>query len=88
MVAANPKGGEFLDYLLEGNYFDGKGIWASAQSETKALYEEIISLNPHLGCESPYGEHFRRTSDAIRLPAALYHHTIVDNRQRVSTRIG
>lgn len=66
MIAINPKGGEFLEYLLEGNYFDGKGVWVSAQSETKTLYEEIISLNPHLMSESPYGEHFNQASVRVR----------------------
>jgi hypothetical protein len=59
MTCINHKGAEFLDYLLAGDYFEGKGVWVNGRDEVRAFYDEMLSAAPHLVSESPYGEWFR-----------------------------
>lgn len=65
MTGITPQGGAFLDYLLAGEYFDGKSVWVSDTAATRAAYEQLLAAHPHLAAESPYGPHFRR--DGIRV---------------------
>jgi hypothetical protein len=62
MTQNNASGDHFLDYLLTGDYFEGKSVWVNPNSSTVALYESIIENNPHLEAENPYGQFFNRRS--------------------------
>lgn len=65
MSGTNPLGAAYLDYLLTGNYFDGKSVWVSGCDGTRAAYRQLLEAHPHLVTESPYNPHFRR--DGIRV---------------------
>ncbi len=64
MTALNPAGDGFLDYLLTGQYSEGKDVWISSGAGARQFYRELLEENPHLACESPFGKYFRR--DGIR----------------------
>lgn len=66
MTRINPEGGSFLDYLLDGNYFEGKGVWINHRPEIRAFYDDLLVAAPHLGSESPYGRWFRGKSVRTR----------------------
>jgi hypothetical protein len=65
MSGTNPLGGAYLDYLLTGDYFDGKSVWVSDCDATRAAYHQLLEVHPHLATESPYSPYFRR--DGIRV---------------------
>ena len=60
MTAHNPRGGRFLKYLLEGDFFEGKGVWVNDDEAIRSLYQEVITANPELESENPYGDWFNR----------------------------
>ena len=60
MTEINDQGDHFLNYLVSGNYFDGKEVWINDNRVTRSKYEIILSKNPHLDCENPFGEYFRK----------------------------
>lgn len=62
MAQNNASGDQFLDYLLAGDYFEGKSVWVNPNGSTTALYQSIIDNNPHLEAENPYGQFFNRRS--------------------------
>jgi hypothetical protein len=59
-------GAKFLDYLLDGEFFEGKSIWITGAQSTIDTYTEIIRHNPQLEPESPFGKFFDRQK--IRVP--------------------
>lgn len=65
MSGTNPRGDACLDYLLAGEYFDGKSVWVSECDMTRAAYQQLLDAHPHLVTESPYNPFFRR--DGIRV---------------------
>jgi len=65
MSGTSPLGGAYLDYLLAGDYFEGKSVWVSDCEATRAAYQQLLEVHPHLVTESPYSPHFRR--DGIRV---------------------
>ncbi|MGK2952134.1 MAG: hypothetical protein ACSLEZ_07085 [Thiobacillus sp.] len=65
MSGINPLGGAYLDYLLTGEYFDGKSVWISDCDITRLAYQQLLEAHPHLVTESPYSPYFRR--DGIRV---------------------
>lgn len=64
MTRSNPGGAAFLDYLLDGDYFAGKGVWVNDEAATRGAYETLLAAHPYLASENPYGAHFRR--DRVR----------------------
>ncbi len=60
MKAHNPRGNRFLHYLLEDDFFQGKGVWVNEDDTTRKLYEGVIAANPELESENPYGQWFNR----------------------------
>jgi len=60
MTRLNPTGDSFLDYLLAGQYSEGKGIWINSGGEARRFFSDLLESNPHLACESPFGAYFRR----------------------------
>ncbi len=61
-----PKGDQYLDYLLDGEYFEGKEAWVNDDEHIKKIYQEIINDNPYLQTESPYSPFFRKTNMRTR----------------------
>jgi hypothetical protein len=66
MSGVNPRGGTYLDYLLAGEYFDGKSVWVSECDTTRAAYQQLLDAHPHLVTESPYNPYFRRNGIRVR----------------------
>lgn len=66
MTLETASGAAFLDYLLEGPYQSGKGVWINRRSEVVDFYRSLIARCPHLESESPYGEHYRTRSVRTR----------------------
>lgn len=64
MTRLNASGDSFLDYLLSGNYSEGKGVWVNGVAGARQFYTSLLEANPSLACESPFGAYFRR--DGIR----------------------
>jgi hypothetical protein len=64
MTASNPRGGSYLDYLLTGDYGEGKGVWINDSPGARTFYDALLLANPHLASESPYGTEFRK--DEVR----------------------
>ena len=60
----NRNGDRFIDYLLEGDYSQGKGVWINDGAQVRDFYRELLEADPHLACESPFGSYFR--SNGIR----------------------
>jgi hypothetical protein len=58
MTRSNHSGAGFLDFLLQGPYRAGKGVWINQSARVRGHYENLIKANPDLACESPYGEYF------------------------------
>lgn len=59
MTRGNGEGGKFLDYLLEGDYFAGKGVWINQAPHVRRIYEALLRGTPALASESPYSPEFR-----------------------------
>ncbi|GAB4513312.1 MAG: hypothetical protein Tsb0019_10530 [Roseibium sp.] len=66
MTAHNPEGDAFLNYLLDGDFFEGKGVWVNTSEATREIYRQVIAANPELASEDPYGDWFNR--DRVRRP--------------------
>lgn len=66
MTKANPSGDAFLDYLLEGDYFAGKTIWANPSPRVRQAYEAMVEANPFLISESPYQPAFGLNGVRVR----------------------
>ncbi len=64
MRAVRPDGDDFIDHLLEGKYFQGKGVWVNEAESVREAYEAVIAAHPYLKSENAYGEGFRR--DGVR----------------------
>ena len=64
MTRLNAAGDSFLDYLLAGQYSEGKGVWVNGEGVARQFYSALLEANPHLACESPFGAYFRQ--DGIR----------------------
>jgi len=64
MTRHNPAGDSFLDYLITGQYSEGKGVWVNDGRAARQFYSALLEANPHLACESPFGTYFRQ--DGIR----------------------
>ncbi len=60
MRRLNPAGDSFLDYLLAGQYSEGKGVWINGGGDARRFYTALLVANPHLACENPFGSYFRR----------------------------
>jgi hypothetical protein len=65
MTRLNPSGAAFLDYLLDGEYSEGKGIWINGREQVKTFYDKLVANSPELLSECPYGPGFR--TDGIRV---------------------
>ncbi len=72
MSGLNARGGAYLDYLLAGEYFDGKSVWVSECDMTRAVYQQLLDAHPHLVTESPYNRHFRRDGIRVRGENAIW----------------
>lgn len=88
MASNNVYGDAFIAYLLEGQYFDGKGIWISGNADTERFYEKILESNPHLVSENPYGEHFNRESVRVRGENPIFVHGLSDAPQSYREDLG
>ena len=66
MQASHVQGSAYLDYLLTGRFFDGKSIWVSEDADTRAAYERLLAIQPHLITESPYDSRFCREGIRVR----------------------
>lgn len=66
MSVINLRGAAYLDYLLAGNYFDGKSVWVSECDMTHSAYMKLLDAHPHLVTESPYSAYFRRDGVRVR----------------------
>lgn len=60
MARTNPGGAAFLDFLLQGPYREGKGVWVNPDAAVRRIYEDLLAGNPELASESPFGEFFNR----------------------------
>lgn len=56
----NRNGDAYLNYLLAGDYFSGKGIWVNEDPTVRQIYEDILSACPHLYSDSPFNPLFSR----------------------------
>lgn len=64
MTHSTPAGAAFLDFLLQGPYLAGKGIWVNRRPEVAAFFRELVEENPHLQSENPYSTYYR--TDRVR----------------------
>jgi len=62
----NPNGDKYLNYLLQGDYLDGKDLWVNNDENVKKNYNNIINNNPHLITESPYNKYIKENSKKIK----------------------
>ena len=71
----NPRGDAFLDWLLDGPWKEGKGIWINPHSEVRRIYESILARQPELITESPWHPRFRTDQVTTRgdNPVSLSH---------------
>lgn len=58
MTRSNDSGAGFLEFLLQGAYRAGKGVWVNPSAVVRSRYEDLIAANPDLAGESPYGRFF------------------------------
>lgn len=64
MTRSNDEGDSFLNYLLEDEYSEGKGVWVNRKASARSFYDKLLKNNPYLASESPYGTNFK--SDSVR----------------------
>ncbi|MCX2978918.1 hypothetical protein [Candidatus Marimicrobium litorale] len=65
LKSSKPDGDAFLNYLLQDDYFSGKGIWVNSDPDISATYRAIIESDPTLQSQSPYGDFFNK--DSVRV---------------------
>src|SRR5262249_55505943 len=51
MTRNNASGAGFLDFLLQGAYRAGKGVWVNPSAIVRSYYEKLIEVNPDLASE-------------------------------------
>ncbi|MER8980554.1 hypothetical protein [Mesorhizobium sp. M0510] len=66
MTRETASGAAFVDYLLDGPYQSGKGVWINRRSEIIDFYRRLISQCPDLESECPYGEYYRTSNVRTR----------------------
>ena len=84
----NPGGDAFLDWLLDGPWKEGKGIWINPDSEVRRIYESILAKHPELITESPWNPRFRTDRIPTRgdNPVSLSHISRAMSGQRAVVR--
>jgi len=60
------EGDAFLNYLLAGDYFAGKGVWVNEDPGVRQIYEKFLCECPHLHSDSPFSPFFNR--DQVKQP--------------------
>ena len=56
MQTQNPKGADFLQYLLHGDIKRGKGFWKSNCQHTHEVYQQLLQQYPQLQTENPFDQ--------------------------------